>query len=269
MKARITGTTLPVLEIGLEQGERIVSEPGQFSWMSPNIKLQTTAMTAGAKGFFGVLGRALSGGGLFMNEYEPSAGQGMVAFAAKVPGSIMEVQLTPEKSYLVHRHGFLCGTEGVELTIGFQRSLGAGIFGGDGLILQKLSGNATAWVELGGEIVTYDLMPGESLNVHPGHIGMFESTVNFDITMIPGLKNALFGGDGLFIARLTGPGKIWLQTLTMPNLAHALIPYIGKEVASSPTSVGAGIGGASGGIGGAVAGGVLGSVLGGLFGDKD
>ena len=266
MKARITGTTLPVLEIGLEQGEKIISEPGQFSWMTPNVKLQTSALTAGAKGIWGALGRALSGGGLFMNEYETTGGQGMVAFAAKVPGSIMEVQLTPGQSYMVHRHGFLCGTQGVEVAIGFQRSLGAGIFGGDGLILQKLSGNATAWVELGGEIVVYDLVAGESLNVHPGHIGMFEGTVNFDITMIPGLKNALFGGDGLFIAHLTGPGKVWLQTLTMPNLAHALLPYLGKEAATSSTAVGAGVGGSAGGIGGAVAGGVVGSVLGGLFG---
>jgi uncharacterized protein (TIGR00266 family) len=269
MKARITGTILPVLEIGLEQGEKIISEPGQFSWMSPNINLQTSAMTAGAKGFFGVLGRALSGGGLFMNEYQTTSGQGMVAFAAKVPGMIMEVQVSPEQTFMVHRHGFLCGTEGVELAVGFQRSLGAGIFGGEGLILQKLSGNARAWVELGGEIVTYDLAPGESLNVHPGHIGMFEGTVNFDITMIPGLKNAIFGGDGLFIARLTGPGKVWLQTLTMPNLAHALLPYMGKEAASSSSTMGAGVGGASSGVGGAVVGGAIGSVLGSLFGGEE
>jgi uncharacterized protein (TIGR00266 family) len=269
MKARITGTTLPVLEIGLEQGDKVISEPGQFSWMSPNIGLQTTARTAGAKGFFGVIGRALSGGGLFMNEYQTTGGRGMVAFAAKVPGSIMEVQVQPGQSYMIHRHGFLCGTEGVELSIGFQRSLGAGIFGGDGMILQKLTGNATAWVELGGEIVSYDLAPGESLQVHPGHIGMFEGTVNFDITLIPGLKNALFGGDGLFIARLTGPGKVWLQTLTMPNLAHALMPYLGKEAATSSTATGAVIGDAAGGVGGAVAGGVIGAVLGGLFGGED
>lgn len=270
MRSKITGTTLPVLEIGLEQGDRIVSEPGRFSWMSPNMRLQTSARTAGAKGFFGVIGRALSGGGLFMNEYETSGGQGMVAFASRVPGAIMEVQVRPGQSFMVHRHGFLCGTDGVELTIGFQRSLGAGIFGGDGMILQKLSGNATAWVELGGEIVCYDLAPGESLCVHPGHVGMFEDTVNFDISIIPGVKNALFGGDGLFIARLTGPGKIWLQTLTMPNLAHALMPYLGKEAATSSTAIGAEIGGASGaGAGGVAAGAAIGAVLGSLFGRDD
>jgi uncharacterized protein (TIGR00266 family) len=269
MKSRITGTTLPVLEIGLEYGEKVVSEPGQFSWMSPNVMLQTSATAAGAKGLWGVLGRALSGGGLFMNEYQTSAGQGMVAFAAKVPGTIMEVQVNPGQSYLIHRHGFLCATQGVELGIGFQRSLGAGIFGGDGFVLQKLGGSATAWVELGGEIVSYDLKPGESLNVHPGHIGMFEDSVSFDIFLIPGLKNMLFGGDGLFVARLTGPGKIWLQTLTMPNLAHALVPYMGREAATSPTGIGAEIGGARAGLGGAVAGGVIGSVLGSLFGGEE
>lgn len=269
MRAKISGTTLPVLEIGLEPGDKVISEPGQFSWMSPNVRLQTTARTAGTKSFFGVIGRALSGGGLFMNEYESTSGNGMVAFAAKVPGSIMQVDINPGQTYMVHRHGFLCGTQGVELGIGFQRSLGAGIFGGEGMILQKLTGSATAWVELGGEIVTYNLAAGESLNVHPGHIGMFEGTVNFDITMIPGIKNALFGGDGLFIARLTGPGKIWLQTLTMPNLAHALLPYIGKEAATSSAGIGAEVGGAAGGIGGAVVGGGLGAVLGSLFGSDE
>jgi uncharacterized protein (TIGR00266 family) len=265
MKSRITGTTLPVLEIGLEAGDKIISEPGQFSWMSPNVLLQTTALTAGSTGLWGALGRALAGGGLFMNEYQSTGGQAMVAFAAKVPGTIMEVPIAPGRNYMVHRHGFLCGTQGVEISIGFQRSLGAGLFGGEGLILQKLGGNATAWVELGGEIVSYDLKPGESLVVHPGHIGMFEDTVNFDISLIPGLKNAIFGGDGLFVARLTGPGKIWLQTLTMPNLAHALTPYIAKDV--TPEAVGGGLG-ASRGVGGAVAGAVVGSVLGSLFGNE-
>lgn len=265
MKTRMVGTTLPVLEVGLEQGDRIISEPGRFSWMTRNVVLQTSARTAGAKGFLGVVGRALSGGGLFMNEYATSGAQGMVAFAAKVPGSIVEVQVNPGQAYFIHRHGFLCGTEGVELSIGFQRSLGAGIFGGDGFILEKLTGNARAWVELGGEIVTYTLAPGETLQVHPGHIGMFEGSVNFDITMIPGLKNKFFGGDGLFIAQLTGPGQVWLQTLTMPNLAHALEPYLARESGSSSV-----LGGdSSAGIGGAIAGGVIGSVLGGLFGKDD
>ena len=194
-------------------------------------------------------------------------GQGVVAFAAKVPGTIMHVAVQPGQSYMIHRHGFLCATAGVELSVGFQRRLGAGIFGGDGFILQKLAGQADAWVELGGEIVTYELQPCQVLQVHPGHIGMFEGTVDFDITLISGIKNKLFGGDGLFVAKLTGPGKVWLQTLTMPNLAHALAPYLDSE--GTGRTVGAGLGGSAGGIGGAVAGGVLGSVFGTLLGGSE
>jgi uncharacterized protein (TIGR00266 family) len=255
MKTQITGTILPVLEIGLEPGDKIVAEPGEFSWMTQSVQLNTTAMAAGAKGVWGVLGRALSGGGLFMTEYTAGGGNGVVAFAAKVPGQIVQVDVAPGHEYMIHRHGFLCATEGVQLAVGFQRSLGAGIFGGDGFILQRLSGTSTAWVELGGEIVTYDLQPGESLQVHPGHIGMFESSVNFDITFMRGIMNAIFGGDGLFIARLTGPGKVWLQTLTLPNLAGALGPYLGQA------------GNAQTAVGGGIAGGIAGSVLRNMFGN--
>ncbi len=257
MKSKITGTTLPVLEIGLEPGDKIVAEPGEFSWMTDTVQLKTTTMTAGAKGIWGVLGRALSGGGLFMTEYTASSGNGLIAFAGKVPGQIMQVDVAPGREYLIHRHGFLCATEGLQLTMGFHRSLGAGIFGGDGFVLQKLGGTCSAWVELGGEIVTYDLQPGESIQVHPGHIGMFEATVNFDITFMKGVMNAIFGGDGLFIARLTGPGKVWLQTLTMPNLAHALLPYLGKHEAQTAAQTG---------LAGGIAGGVAGSILRDMFG---
>ncbi|HUN29252.1 MAG TPA: AIM24 family protein [Alphaproteobacteria bacterium] len=256
MKSKITGTTLPVLELGLEPGDKIVAEPGEFSWMTSNVQLNTTAITAGAKGVWGVLGRALSGGGIFMTEYSVTNGNGLIAFAAKVPGEIMQVDVSPGHEYLIHRHGFLCATEGVELTMGFQQSLGAGIFGGNGFVLQKLAGTSTAWVELGGEIVTYDLQANETIQVHPGHIGMFEASVNFDITFMKGVVNAIFGGDGLFIARLTGPGKVWLQTLTMPNLAHALMPYLGKEAAAPAQAA----------IGGGIAGGVAGSILRDMFG---
>jgi uncharacterized protein (TIGR00266 family) len=253
MKTKITGTTLPVLEVGLEQGDLIIAEPGEFAWMTENVQLKTTTMTAGAKGLFGVLGRAMSGGGLFMTEYMVQSGNGLIAFAAKVPGQIMQVDVQPGHGYMIHRHGFLCATEGLSLTMGFQKSLGAGIFGGNGFILQKLEGTCSAWVELGGEIVTYDLAAGESIQAHPGHIGMFQDTVTFDMRFMRGIKNALFGGDGLFIAHLTGPGKVWLQTLTLPNLAHAIQPYVTSETSSSNVVAGA-------------AGGVAGSVLKGLFG---
>jgi uncharacterized protein (AIM24 family) len=128
---------------------------------------------------------------------------------------------------MIHRHGFLCSTPGVELGVGFQQSLGAGIFGGDGFLLQKMGGVCQAWVELDGEVVTYDLGQGETMRVHPGHVGMFEDTVQFQITRIRGIRNMLFGGDGIFLAALTGPGRIWLQSLPLSNLAHALRPYLG------------------------------------------
>ncbi|HEY1728084.1 MAG TPA: AIM24 family protein [Candidatus Baltobacteraceae bacterium] len=254
MKSKITGDTLPVLEIGLELGDMIIAEPGEFSWMTQNVVLNTTPMTAGAKGLFGVLGRALSGGGLFMTEYSAQGGPGLIAFAAKVPGHILELQVQPGRGYMIHRHGFLCATSGLELTMGFQRSLGAGIFGGNGFVLQRLGGACTAWVELGGAIVTYDLAPGETLQVHPGHVGMFEESVSFDVTLLPGIRNIFFGGDGLFVARLTGPGKVWLQSLTLPNLAHALAPYIGGGAQTS------------GSIQSGIAGGLAGSVLRDFFG---
>ena len=265
MKSRIIGTTLPVLEVVLEPGDRIVSEPGHFSWFTGGVDLQTSAMTAGAKGLFGALGRAFSGGGLFMNEFAATGAGGMVAFAATVPGHIKELAVSGGNSYLVHRHGFLCGTEGVELSVAFQKSLGAGLFGGEGFVLQRLSGSGTTWVELGGEVVSFALAPGQTLQVHPGHVGLFEESVQFDITLMPGVKNALFGGAGLFLARLTGPGQVWLQTLTVPNLAHALSPYIARDAASSPAAAGAAIG-AREGVGGMVTGAVVGSVLDNLFG---
>ena len=256
MKTKITGEMLPVLEIGLEAGDKIVAEPGEFSWMTQTVTMNTTPMAAGAKGLFGVLGRALSGGGLFMTEFTAPSGPGLVAFAAKVPGHIVEVPVAPGAGYMIHRHGFLCATAGVELGIGFQRSLGAGVFGGDGFIMQRLSGSCTAWVELGGAIVTYDLAPGEMLQVHPGHIGMFTESINFDVTLLPGIGNMFFGGDGLFVARLVGPGKVWLQSLTLPNLAHAIAPYLGGREAAPQA------------VQGGVAGGVAASVLGSLFGNN-
>jgi uncharacterized protein (AIM24 family) len=183
------------------------------------------------------MSRALGGGGLFMNEFSAEGGPGMVSFAAKIPGHIVEHALDGRTTYLVHRHGYIASTDGVRLELGFQRKLGAGIFGGGGFRLQRVSGYGRFWSMLGGEIVSYDLGPGEQIDVHPGHVGMFEERVHFDITMLPGIRNKLFGGDGFFMARLTGPGRIWLQTLTMPNLAHALAPYLGSETLTQATEI--------------------------------
>jgi len=242
MEARIAGTTLPVLEMALTPGDKIVAETGQLSWMTAGIEMNTTHATAGTSTFLGAIGRALSGGGLFMTEYSAPYQPGVVAFAAKIPGQMTEVEVLPGRGYLIHKHGFVCATEGVQLATGFQQSLGAGIFGGNGFLLQRLSGSCRAWVELGGEVVTYDLAPGETLRAHPGHVGMFEESVNFQITTMHGFQNMLFGGEGLFLAQLTGPGKVWLQTLTLPNLAHALSPYLGREAATGNVETAAELG---------------------------
>jgi uncharacterized protein (AIM24 family) len=188
-----------------------------------------------------------------MTEYSAQGTAGTVAFAAKLPGHIVPVAVGPGEEYMIHRHGFLCATPDAVLGVGFQQSLGAGVFGGDGFVLQRLSGSAQAWVELGGEVVTYDLAAGEVLRVHPGHVGMFQAAVGFDITRIKGISNMLFGGDGIFLAELTGPGRVWLQTLTVANLAHALAPYLPQPGGDRGQALGTG----------AVVGSVIGSLLGG------
>jgi len=230
MRSKIIGTTLPVLEIQLDPGEKVIGVPDQLSWMSGDMVLTTAMAGGGSSGLFGLVSRAVSGGGLFMTEFHAERGAANVAFAAKLPGNMIEIEVRPGQNYLVHRHGFVCGTPGIEIASAFQQTLGGAAFGGEGFILQKLSGNATAWIELGGEIVTYELEAGQTILAHPGHVGMFEENVSFEITTMRGIKNALFGGDGLFLAKLSGPGKVWLQTLTAPGLAHALSHYLpGKQ----------------------------------------
>lgn len=227
MRAKIVGTTLPLLEIELDPGESVIGAPDQLSWMSGNLSLTTsTAVGGGGGGLFGLVSRAVSGAGLFMTEFRADGGPGLVAFAAKLPGNLVEVEVRPDRGYIVHRHGFVCATPGIEVSSAFQQTLGGAIFGGEGFVLQRLSGSASAWVELDGELITYDLQPGQVLMVHPGHVGMMEESISFEITTMRGVKNALFGGNGLFLAQITGPGRVWLQTLTLPGLAHALTPYL-------------------------------------------
>ncbi len=226
MQHRVVGTTMPAIEFRLDHGEAIVSESGQLSWMSAAIQMRTHTQMAGGGGLFGALKRVAGGGSLFMTEYRAMGEAGEVAFAARMPGHIVPVELGAAREYLVHRHGFLCATEQVTLAVGFQQSLGAGIFGGDGFLLQKVGGSGTAWLELSGEVLVKDLQPGETLRVHPGHVGAFESGVSFQIARVPGIRNMIFGADGIFLAALTGPGRVWLQTLPLANLAHALQDYL-------------------------------------------
>ncbi len=237
MDHKIVGTTMPLLEITLAPGESIVAEGGELSWMTSAIELRTAAGgNAGAKGVFGAVKRAIAGGTLFMTEYTAVGGAGMVAFAAKVPGHIKPLQLDGSRQYMVHRHGYLCGTPTVTFDIGFQQKLSAGFFGGEGFILQRISGSGDAWIELDGEVVQYDLAPGEELRVHPGHVGLFDATMAFEIERVKGIKNMMFGADSLFLARLTGPGSVFLQTMPLANLAAALAPYIERDSDAGATN---------------------------------
>jgi uncharacterized protein (TIGR00266 family) len=248
MEHRIVGTTMPVLEFALGANDAIISEAGELSWMTQSIQMTTHTQMAGGGGFFGAIKRVAGGGSLFMTEYRAVGAPGEVAFATRVPGHILPIEVSPGRDYLVHRHGFLCATAQVELGVGFQQSLGAGIFGGDGFLLQKISGYGMAWLELSGEVVTKDLRAGETLRVHPGHVGAFQSSVNFQIARIPGIRNMIFGGDGIFLAALTGPGRVWLQTLPISRLAHQLMEYMPSQRRAEEVE-------------GGVVGGIVGSVL--------
>ncbi len=250
MQHRITGTTMPVLEFQLDPNDSVISEAGQLSWMTSSIQMTTHTQFAGGGGIFGAIKRVAGGGSLFMTEYRAIGAQGEIAFATKLPGHIVPVEVGPGSEFMIHRHGFLCATPQIQLGVGFQQSLGAGIFGGDGFLLQRVSGQGTAWLELSGELVVRDLQPGETLRVHPGHVGAFQSGVSFQITTVPGIKNIIFGGDGLFLAALTGPGRIWLQTLPISKLAHELLEYMPRP-SSEATK-------------GGVVGGIVGSILDGM-----
>lgn len=229
MQSRIQGTTMPVLEVLLQPGEAVFSEAGELSWMSQSIQMQTHTQLGGGGGFFGVIKRVAGGGSIFMTEYSAQGMPGEIAFATKVPGHILPIEVGGGQEFMIHRHGFLCATNQIQIGVGFQQSLGAGIFGGDGFLLQKVTGFGTAWIELSGEVIVKDLKPGETLRVHPGHVGAFTGSVSFQITMVPGIKNIIFGGDGLFLAALTGPGRVWLQTLPISRLAHQILEYAPGE----------------------------------------
>jgi uncharacterized protein (TIGR00266 family) len=226
---RVKGTVMPVLEIDLEPGQTVVSEGGELSWMTDTIRLSTTTKGAGQSGVMGVLKRAVAGSTIFMTEYRAEGATGTVSFATKMPGEIRPVAVAPDREYLVSRHGFLAGTDGVTLSLAFQKKLGAGVFSGNGFLLQRLSGSGVAWIELSGELMEYHLAAGESIHVHPGHVGIFDATMDFDVEVVKGIRNMLFGADSIFLVRITGPGMVWLQSLPLPNLAHALSPFLERE----------------------------------------
>ncbi len=222
MEYRIVGTTMQALEVLLRQGEAMYTESGGMAWMMGPVHMETN--TRG--GFLKGLGRALAGESLFMTTYTCRGEKCLVVFTPEAPGQIVALNLAAGQSIIAQRDAFMCAEHSVQLSMHFRKRLGAGLFGGEGFILQQITGPGRAFLEIPGEVREYTLAAGQTMRIDPGHIAAFEPSVQYDITRVKGLKNILFSGEGLFLATLTGPGRVWLQTLPLPNLAQKLARYM-------------------------------------------
>ena len=220
MRYEIKGGSFPVVECQLESGEQMITERGSMVWMSPNMHMETSGGGLGR-----MFSKVLSGESMFQNIYT-AKGNGLIAFGSSFPGQIKPVQISRGQEMIVQKSSFLAAQAGVELSIHFSKKLGAGLFGGEGFIMQRLSGNGIAFVEIDGELIEYELQTGQQIVVDTGNVAGFTPGVQMDIKQVPGMKNMLLGGEGLFNTVLTGPGKIWLQTMPISNVAMSIRPYI-------------------------------------------
>lgn len=220
MQYKIVGEPMPAVICELQNGESMITERGSMSWMSPNMEMRTNAGGVGK-----ALGRLFSGESIFQNTYTAN-GAGMIAFASSFPGAIRVVQVTPDHSVVAQKGSFLAAESSVELSVFFQKKMGAGFLGGEGFVMQKLSGNGLAFLEIDGSAVEYELQPGQSMIVDSGNLAMMDATCSMDIVTVKGVKNALFGGEGLFNTVVTGPGKIVVQTMPVSGVAAAILPYL-------------------------------------------
>ena len=220
MKYQILGDTLPVVVCELENGEKMITEGGGMSWMSPNMLMETTTNGGIGKAF----GRMFSGEKMFQNIYT-AQGNGMIAFASCFPGSIKAFDIAPGQEMIFQKSAFLAGESGVEMSVFFNKKLGAGLFGGEGFIMQRISGRGTVFAEFDGHVVEYELQPGQQIVVDTGHLAAMTATCTIDIQAVPGVKNMLFGGEGVFNTIISGPGHVWLQTMPISNVAGVLKPY--------------------------------------------
>ncbi len=221
MKYEIKGTPLPVVVCELSAGEKMITEKGSMSWMSPNMKMETSSNGGARK----ALGRMFAGEAIFQNSYTAQGGDGMIAFASSFPGSILAFEIAPGNEMIVQKSGFLASEAGVELSVFFQKKFGSGFFSGEGFIMQKLSGQGTAFVEIDGSIVEYELQAGESMIVDTGYLAAMSASCTIDVQSVPGIKNMLFGGEGVFNTIVRGPGRIILQTLPVNAVAAVLRPF--------------------------------------------
>ena len=220
MKYEIHGETLPAVVCELEKGEAMITEKGAMAWMSPNMQMETNAGGIG-KAF----GRLFSGESMFRNTYTAKGGPGMIAFASSFPGSIRAFQIEPGREMIFQKSSFLAGEAGIELSVFFNKKLGSGLFGGEGFIMQKLSGRGIVFAEFDGHIMEYDLEAGQQMVIDTGYLAAMTAGCQMEIQSVPGVKNMLFGGEGLFNTIVTGPGHVWLQTMPISSVAGALLPY--------------------------------------------
>ena len=214
MRYQIQGDNMPVVVCALEDGESVVCEAGAMSWMSPNMQMETKAK-GGVGGFFG---RALSGESGFQNVYTARGGGGLIAFTSSYVGNILAVEITPDKPVIIQKRAFLASTPEVNMEVFFQKKIGTALFGGEGFIMQKLSGSGTVFLELDGSVINYDLKAGEQMLISTGHLAMMDATVSMDVQQVKGAKNILFGGESLFNTVVTGPGVVTVQSMPLSNL---------------------------------------------------
>ena len=224
VKYHIMGTVQQTLAVDLQPGQIVYSDTGAMSWMTSTISMNTKA----SGGLGGMFKRAVSGASAFIIDFAANGGPGQVAFTTDFPGKILAVELDSNQSVILHKHAFLCAEQSAKLDIFFTRKLGAGLFGGEGFILQKLTGPGMVFAELDGDAIEYHLQPNQVMKVEPGHVAMFEDTVTFDIEMIKGIANIFLSGEGLFLATLRGPGRIWLHSMTESKMAQRLAQYMPK-----------------------------------------
>lgn len=225
IRYEIEGGHLPVVICHPEPGQVLCTEKGAMSWMSSNMKMETNA----GGGIGKIFGRLFSGESIFLNEYHAEGTTGMIAFASSFPGSIIPYEVTPGNGIIVQKRGFLAMEKGLELSIYFQKKLSRGFFGGEGFIMQKISGNGMVFLEIDGHCKQYDLNYGESIIVDTGYLAAMSESCTMEIQAVKGAKNMLFGGEGLFHTRVTGPGKVYIQSMPICNMAAALEPYIHIE----------------------------------------
>ncbi len=225
MEYEIAGGSFPMVICKLQKGETMKDESGAMAFMTSGMKMETSTGGGLLKG----LGRALAGDSLFLNFFTAEEDNQEIGFSSYTPGKIIPIKLDETKSIIGQKSSFLAAEESINIDMHFRKKLGAGLFGGEGFILQKFSGNGMVFLEIDGEVIERDLEPGETLRVDQGHIAAMDESVDFDIQRVKGAKNMLFGGEGIFLATVTGPGKVWIQTMPLSKLAEAIIPYIPEK----------------------------------------